>query len=103
MDTERTERLLGAEAIEQIRSSRILLMGLGGVGSWCAEALIRAGVEHIGLVDFDVVSSSNFNRQLGALRSTLGRRKVDVIRDRILDINPQVSVAVFPVKFTAET
>ena len=103
MDTERTERLLGAEAIERIRSSRILLMGLGGVGSWCAEALIRAGVEHIGLVDFDVVSSSNFNRQLGALRSTLGRRKVDVIRDRILDINPQVSVAVFPVKFTAET
>ncbi|MGN0843722.1 MAG: ThiF family adenylyltransferase [Kiritimatiellia bacterium] len=103
MDTERTERLVGAEAIARIRSAKILLMGLGGVGSWCAEALIRAGVEHIGLVDFDVVSASNFNRQLGALRSTLGRRKVDVIRERILDINPNVSVKTFPVKFTAET
>ena len=85
---ERTHILLGDDGIERLRGARIFLAGLGGVGSFAAEALARAGVGRLTLVDHDVVAASNINRQLPALCSTVGRKKADVIAERIRDINP---------------
>ncbi len=88
----RTEQLLGADAVERLRTSRVALFGLGGVGSFTAEALARAGVGHLLLVDGDNVASSHLNRQLVALHSTLGQPKADVMAARIRDISPAVRV-----------
>lgn len=88
----RTELLLGAEAVQRLSRARVLLFGLGGVGSYAAEALARSGIGHLTLVDHDVVGESNLNRQLGALHSTIGRSKVEVLRERIRDINPTLEV-----------
>lgn len=88
----RTELLIGEEGVRRLAAAHITLFGLGGVGSFAAEAVARAGVGRITLVDFDVVESSNLNRQLLALESTLGRAKVDVAKDRIHDIHPRASV-----------
>lgn len=101
--TERTRRLLGEDAMRRVESARVLVMGLGGVGSWCAEALARAGVGALGLLDRDVVARSNLNRQLCALVSTVGRRKTDVVRERLLDVNPDLRVAVYDVSYGPET
>ncbi|MGE0080395.1 MAG: ThiF family adenylyltransferase [Thiohalomonadaceae bacterium] len=86
---QRTHILLGDEGLERLRRARVFLAGLGGVGSFAAEALARAGVGHLTLVDHDTVAASNLNRQLPALHSTVGRLKVDVMAERIRDINPQ--------------
>ena len=92
----RSEALLGAEAMEALRTKRVLLFGVGGVGSWCAEALVRTGLTHLTIVDGDTVQPSNVNRQLPATRETLGRPKVEVLRERLLTINPEAEiVAVF--------
>ncbi len=99
----RTAMLLGEEAVERLRGASVMLFGVGGVGSFAAEALARAGVGHIGLCDNDTVSSSNLNRQLVALESTVGRLKVDVMRERIADINPDTKVTVYPCFYSAET
>jgi tRNA A37 threonylcarbamoyladenosine dehydratase len=88
----RTALLIGTEGVERLGSCKVAVFGLGGVGSWAAEALARAGVGSFVLVDFDVVCESNINRQAHALRSTLGLAKTDAMRDRILDINPRASV-----------
>lgn len=88
----RTELLIGKEGIAKLKQSHIFIAGLGGVGSWAAEHLVRAGVGEITLVDADVITESNLNRQLIALHSTIGMNKVDVMRDRLLDINPQLIV-----------
>lgn len=85
---ERTHILLKDEGIERMRNIRIFLAGLGGVGSFAAEAFARAGVGHLTLADHDVVAPSNLNRQLPALRSTIGQRKTQVMAARIRDINP---------------
>lgn len=85
---DRTELLLGAETISLLRSRRVIIFGVGGVGSWCAEALVRTGVEQLTIVDADTVCDSNINRQLMATHSTIGRPKVEVLRGRLLDINP---------------
>ena len=84
----REEALLGPEAMEKLRGSRVAVFGLGGVGSWAAEALARAGVGHLTLVDFDTVSITNINRQLYALSSTVGRYKAEVAAERIRDVCP---------------
>lgn len=84
----RTQLLLGSEAIERLKNSAVAVFGVGGVGSYAAEALARAGVGTIALVDSDTVSLSNINRQILALHSTVGRPKVDVMAERIADINP---------------
>ena len=89
---ERTERMIGAEAVERLSRARVALFGVGGVGGFAGEALIRAGIGAIDLFDDDVVCPSNLNRQLIALRSTLGRPKVEVMRERIADINPRCTV-----------
>ena len=88
----RTALIIGEEALEKLRSSRVAIFGVGGVGSFAAEAIARMGVGSITLVDNDTVAPSNLNRQLIALHSTLGRNKVDVAKERILDINPDANV-----------
>ncbi|RCX29847.1 tRNA threonylcarbamoyladenosine dehydratase [Thioalbus denitrificans] len=85
---ERTHILVGDEGVARLRSARVLLAGLGGVGSYCVEALARAGVGNLTLVDHDRVAASNLNRQLPALGSTVGEKKVEVLGARVRDINP---------------
>lgn len=88
----RTERLIGKENLEKIKNKNIIIFGLGGVGSYVAEALARCGIGKMTVVDKDTVDITNINRQLYALHSTIGRNKADVARERILDINPECQV-----------
>lgn len=88
----RTALIIGEDGVEKLRSCRVAIFGVGGVGSFAAEAIARMGVGNITLVDNDVVAESNLNRQLIALHSTLGRYKVDAAKERILDINPSAHV-----------
>ena len=88
----RFSMMIGEEGIEKLGKSRVIIFGVGGVGSYTVEALVRAGVGQITMVDFDEISESNINRQLHSLRSTIGKSKVDVMKDRILDINPDCKV-----------
>ena len=89
---ERTSLLIGEEAISKLNNSKVLIFGVGGVGGYVAEALARTGVGSITIVDKDTVSESNINRQIIALHSTVGRDKVDVLKERMLDINPELQV-----------
>lgn len=98
----RAELLLGEEALEKLRSARVALFGIGGVGSFAAEALARGGVGHITLVDGDTVSITNINRQLIALYSTVGKEKTAVMAERIADISPETEVETYPVVYGAE-
>ena len=88
----RSEALLGSEVMESLRNVRVILFGVGGVGSWCAEALVRTGLVHLTIVDGDTVQPSNVNRQLPATRETLGRPKVEVLKERLLTINPDAEI-----------
>ena len=99
----RTELLFGRAAMEKLAASRVAVFGIGGVGGYVTEALARSGVGALDLVDHDCVSLSNLNRQISALRSTVGMLKVDVARARILDINPDAVVRTWPVFYTPET
>ena len=99
----RTELLLGKEAVEMLSRSRVAVFGIGGVGGYVAEALARSGVGCLDLIDKDQVSLSNLNRQIVALQSTVGRYKAEVMRDRILDINPSAEVNVHNFFFLPET
>jgi tRNA A37 threonylcarbamoyladenosine dehydratase len=94
---ERTEILLGRAGVERLAACHVFLAGLGGVGSWCAEALARAGIGRLTLVDMDTVAVSNINRQMPALLSTVGRRKTEVMAERIRDINPDCALTVLDV------
>lgn len=98
----RAELLLGEEALEKLRSARVALFGIGGVGSFAAEALARGGVGHITLVDGDTVSITNINRQLIALHSTVGKEKTAVMAERIADISPETEVETYPVVYGVE-
>lgn len=91
-NTLRTEMLIGGAAVEKLRGSHVAVFGLGGVGSWCAEALVRTGVGELTIVDDDVFSETNINRQAGALYSTVGRAKTEVMAERLLDINPDLKL-----------
>jgi len=88
----RTELLLGKEGVQKLASSRIIVFGIGGVGGYVVEALVRSGVKNIDIVDNDKVSLTNLNRQIIATQSTLGKYKVDVMEARIKDINPETNV-----------
>jgi len=99
----RSEALLGTEAMEALRQKRVILFGVGGVGSWCAEALVRTGLTHLTIVDDDVVQASNVNRQLPATRETVGRPKVEVLRERLLTINPEAEIIAIQARYTADT
>lgn len=98
----RAELLLGEEALHKLRSARVALFGIAGVGSFAAEALARGGVGHITLVDGDTVSITNINRQLIALHSTVGKEKTAVMAERIADISPETEVETYPVVYGAE-
>lgn len=92
---ERTELLIGKNALEKLRNSHILVVGLGGVGSYAAETMVRSGVGKITIVDGDDVDLTNKNRQLQALNSTIGLQKAEVLRDRFLDINSELDITVY--------
>ncbi len=100
---QRTELLLGQEAMESLASKRVIIFGVGGVGSWCAESLVRSGIRHLTVVDSDCVTESNVNRQLMATTSTLGQPKVDVLRERLLTINPEATIVAVQKTYCAET
>ena len=99
----RTETLLGNEALVKLSNSRVAVFGIGGVGGYTVEALARSGVGELDLIDNDVVNLTNLNRQIIALHSTLGKYKVDVAKERILDINPNTKVNIYKTFFTPET
>lgn len=90
--TTRTGLIIGDEGIEKLRNSNVIIFGVGGVGSFAAEAIARAGVGNMTIVDFDDVDITNINRQLPALHSTVGKYKVEVMKERILDINPDINI-----------
>ncbi|MDR2900843.1 MAG: tRNA threonylcarbamoyladenosine dehydratase [Treponema sp.] len=98
----RTETVLGKDALEQLKSAKVAIFGIGGVGSYAAEALARSGAGSFILVDHDVVALSNINRQIIALHSTVGQKKIDVMKQRILDINPEAHVETLPIFYTEE-
>ena len=99
----RTELLLGPEAMEKLAGAKVLVFGVGGVGSWCAEGLIRTGVGHLTIVDSDVVAESNVNRQLMATTATVGLPKVEVLRSRLLEINPVADITALHKLFNEDT
>ena len=96
----RAELLLGADVMDRLASVRVILFGVGGVGSWCAEGLVRSGVTHLTLVDADCVAPSNINRQRPATVSTVGRPKVDALKEMLLDINPSAEITAVQARFT---
>ena len=99
----RTELLLGSENLEKIQKARVLLFGVGGVGSWCAECLVRSGVRNITIVDSDRICITNCNRQLMATSKTVGQVKVEALKDRLLEINPNANVTCLQKIYEAET
>ncbi len=103
MDESRTAALLGEDAIKKLKQSTVAVFGVGGVGSFATEALARAGVGKLMLIDNDIVKPSNCNRQLVALSSTIGKKKVEVMKERLLDINPQIEVLTHDVFYDEST
>ena len=99
----RVELLLGAAALEKLRGSHVAILGLGGVGSWCAEALCRTGIGELTLADQDTVSVSNLNRQAGALWSTVGMEKCEAMARRLADINPNCVLHPLPYRYEADS
>ena len=91
----RTELLVGKDGIEKIKNAKVAVFGLGGVGSYAVEALARVGIGHLVLVDYDKYDITNINRQLGAYHSTIGKYKVEVMKERIKDINPEAVVEIY--------
>lgn len=94
--TDRTRLLLGSDGLDRLSASRVAVVGVGGVGGYAAEMLVRAGLGHILIIDNDEVGESNLNRQLLALNSTVGKPKVEVLSQRLLDINPDLDIVSVP-------
>ena len=99
----RTELLVGAEGMERLKNARVAVFGIGGVGGYTVEALARSGVGTLDLIDDDKVCLTNINRQIIATRSTVGKYKVDVARDRVLDINPDAQVNIYKTFYMPDT
>lgn len=99
----RTALLLGTDTMKRLSRTRVIIFGVGGVGSWCAESLIRSGIGHLTMVDFDTICASNVNRQLMATTATIGQVKADVLRKRLLEINPEAEIVALHTLYTAET
>lgn len=100
---DRTERLVGADAMNRIQAQRVIIFGIGGVGSWCAEGLIRSGIQHLTIVDSDCVCVSNINRQAMATTSTIGKVKVEALKEKLLVINPQADIQALQAIYSSET
>lgn len=94
--------LLGTEPFNRIQSKKVMVFGVGGVGGFVAEALVRAGIQSIALVDYDIVDITNINRQVIALHSTIGRKKVEVMAERIKDINPEADVKAYAERLSSD-
>lgn len=103
MNLSRSEKLLGLEALAKLAEARVIIFGVGGVGSWCAESLVRTGLRHLTIVDSDVVEESNLNRQLMATSSTVGCPKVAALKTRLLDINPEADIVAIEKRYNDET
>lgn len=101
--TSRSRLLLGDEAMERLATVRVIVLGVGGVGSWAIEALVRTGLRHITIVDNDTVAASNVNRQLPATVDTVGMSKVVAMRDHLLSINPDAEITAIEKAYTPET
>jgi tRNA A37 threonylcarbamoyladenosine dehydratase len=99
----RTELLVGGDAMGKIAEARVIVFGVGGVGSWCVESLVRSGVRHITVVDSDRVCVTNINRQLMATMKTVGQVKVEALKQRMLEINPKVEITALQKIYSAET
>lgn len=99
----RAELLLGDKTMERIARKRVIIFGVGGVGSWCAESLVRSGIRQLTIVDSDRVCITNVNRQLMATMKTVGMVKVDALKERLLSINPKAEITALQKIFTAET
>lgn len=99
----RTRLILGDEAMRRVEDARVIIFGVGGVGSWCAESLVRSGVKHLTIVDSDVVCPTNVNRQIMATGQTLGQVKVAAMRDRLLTIAPDADIEAIREIYSAET
>lgn len=100
---QRAELLLGEEVIQKIGTTKIILFGVGGVGSWCAESLIRTGIRHLTIVDSDNICPSNINRQLHATSKTVNMSKVEVMKQRLMEINPQAEITALQKIYNSET
>ncbi|MDR2904120.1 MAG: tRNA threonylcarbamoyladenosine dehydratase [Clostridiales bacterium] len=98
----RTALLLGEDGVEKLSKAHVAVFGLGGVGSFAAEALIRSGIKTFSLIDNDIVTLSNLNRQLIATKTTIGRAKTDVLKNRMLEINPAADITLYTCFFSAE-
>ena len=99
----RTERLVGADGMTRLQEASVIIFGLGGVGGWCAESLVRSGIRRITLVDSDCVCITNGNRQVMATTKTIGKVKVEVLRDRLLEIKPKADIQAVQAIYSAET
>ncbi len=99
----RSELLLGDETMERIAQKRVIIFGVGGVGSWCAESLVRSGIRRLSIVDSDRVCITNINRQLMATTKTVGQVKVEALKERLLAINPKAEITALQKIFTEET
>ena len=99
----RAELLMGKEAMQQFAAKKVILFGVGGVGSWCAEGLIRSGVMHLTMVDSDRVAAANSNRQLPATTKTIGELKVEVLKRRLEEINPFAAITAVPQIYSEES
>ena len=100
---DRTKRLLGSKAMERLENSHVAIFGIGGVGGHAVEALVRSGIGKITIVDSDEVAESNINRQLIATTKSVGRKKVEVMKEHLLEINPEVEVYIYDCFFLPET
>ena len=99
----RCEQLLGNEAMERMAQKRVIIFGVGGVGSWCAEGLVRSGIRQLTIVDFDSVDITNVNRQLMATMKTVGKVKVEALKERLLTINPKADITALQQTFSEES
>ena len=99
----RTELLLGADVMQALSEVRVILFGVGGVGSWCAEGLVRSGVKHLTIVDSDRVSITNVNRQLMATTKTVGQVKVEALKNHLLEINPNAEIEAIQAIYCEDT
>ena len=99
----RSELLIGESGVDKLRSSRVAVFGIGGVGGYTAEALVRSGIGELDIIDKDRVALTNINRQIFATHKTIGEYKVDAARERLLDINPDLKINIYKIFFTPET
>lgn len=99
----RTQLVLGEDAMDKLLHSKVAVFGVGGVGSFAAEALVRSGLGEIILIDYDIIDISNLNRQVHATFKTIGQFKVEAMKDRLLDINPNLKIKVFKEKYNKDT